>query len=297
MRRDVKSCALILIPALLLLACSGWNILLSLQLANAGEPESDVEKQEAVARKERYTNWMRSFAEETAIRLPAADNETEERAQLVPNPVFRYSDEERFIPDATLWVWTRDSRPVAFQKVEGNNHGGGQAWTICFASLSEGLVDVRWRGGRRYAARTPGVKFKPIPKADAPAENARLRIVQIKTLKDRFTGRLGVDAEGKGGAETRIIAKPIFEYADPKSKLPMGAIFGMSSTGTNPDLLLLIEARPDGTGGLRWEYAHARMTSASLIVRLDDAEIWSEMGVSSRDFDNWTFHFLRRDFP
>ena len=85
-----------------------------------------------------------------------------ERLNWFPIPVFRYSDEERFIPDATLWVWTRDARPIAFQKVEGNNYGGGQAWTICFASLSKDLISVKWSNGRKYLSRTPGVEFKAL---------------------------------------------------------------------------------------------------------------------------------------
>jgi hypothetical protein len=262
----------------------------------ADETKDDADKQEAQARKERYTNWMRAYAEGTQIKLHGEAEDEEQLAELVPKPVFRYSDEERAIPDATLWVWTRDSRPVAFQKVEGNNHGGGQAWTICFASLSEGLLDVRWQGTRQFAARKPGVTFKPIPRAEPPAANPRVRTVQIKALKDRFTGRLNVDSEGKNGAETRTMAKPIFEYADRESNLPLGAIFGMSSTGTNPDLLLLVEARRDGDGKWRWEYAHARMTSASVRVRLDDADVWAEESVSSAAFDNWIFYFLRREF-
>jgi hypothetical protein len=266
--------------------------------ARAADAEDDSEKQAAQARKELFTNWMRNFAESTVIRLAAENNQPELTAKLNPNPVFRYSDEERLIPDATLWVWERDGRPVAFQKVEGNNQGSPK-WTICFASLCEGLLKVQWTTIRReYAARTPGVTFKPIPKADPPPESARARTVQLRALKDRFSGRLGVNDEGQGGAETRTVSKPLFEYADPESKLPMGAIFGMSSTGTNPDLLLLIEARRDGEGPWRWEYATARMTSASVRIRLDDDEIRAEgfAPIQNAVFDNWTFYFLSRDF-
>src|SRR5262245_8718058 len=130
--------------------------------AALADDTDDDEKQEAQARKERYTNWMRTYAEGTNIRLQGKGDEQKQTAELVPNPVFRYSDEQRAIPDATLWVWTRNARPVAFQKVEGNNHGGGQMWTICFASLSEGLLRVRWPGEREYASRKPGVHFDPI---------------------------------------------------------------------------------------------------------------------------------------
>jgi hypothetical protein len=278
------------------LVASSWTLAPVGRHARADDPEGDAEKQEAQARKERYTNWMRTYAEGTKIRLPGTGEDDEQFAEMVPHPVFRYSDEQRAIPDATLWVWIRDARPVAFQKVEGNNHGSGQMWTICFASLSEGLVKVRWPGGREYAARKPGLTFKPLPRAETPAATARARTAQLKALKDCFTGRLNVNGDGTGGAETRTIAKPIFEYLDPETKLPVGAIFGMTSTGTNPDLLLLIEARKDGDGKLRWEYAHARMTSNSVRVRLDNEEIWAEDSVSSAAFENWIFYFLRRDF-
>jgi hypothetical protein len=290
MRRALQASVVVLV----------WCGLIATSSIRADDADENADKQAGQARKERFTNYMRDFAESTAIRLAAVNGEPEQTAKLVPNPVFRYSDEERFIPDATLWVWTRDARPVAFQKVEGNNHGGGQMWTICFASLSEGLLNVRWplaRPPREYTARTPGVTFEPIPKADPPAETARKRTAQLRALKDRFSGRLGVNDQGKGGAETRTMAKPIFEYADPESKLPMGAIFGLSSTGTNPDLLLLIEARRDEAGAWRWEYAHARMTSASLRVRLDDDEVWAEGNATPGALDNWIYYFLSRDFP
>lgn len=264
----------------------------------ADDAEPDAERQAAQARKERYLSWMRTYAEGTRINLATEDADEEQLAELVPKPVFRYADEQRKIPDATLWVWTRKGRPTALQKIEGNNHGGGQMWTICFASLSEGLLKVRWPTRREYASRKPGVSFNPIPDADPPAATARARNSQLKALKERFTGRLNVNDDGTGGAETRTMAKPIFEYPDPETKLPLGAIFGMTSTGTNPDLLLLIEARKGDDGKLRWEYAHARMTSNSVRVRLDDSEVWSETFVpNSAVTDTWTFYFLSRDFP
>jgi hypothetical protein len=269
---------------------------LNVNAVNADDTEDAADQQAAKERKEKFTKWMRSYAEETRIRLKDQPEAQEPAIELVSNPVFRYSDEERLIPDATLWVWTRDARPVALQKVEGNNYGGGAAWTICFASLSEDLIDVRWPSGRRYEAQKPGVTFSPFPRAEPPAGTARLRTAQIKSLKERFTARLNIDGDGNNGAETRTMAKPVFEYADPKSKLPLGAIFGMTSTGTNPDLLLLVEARSDGDGNLRWEYACARMTSAALRISLDDSEIWTETGVRAGAFANWTFYFLPRDF-
>ena len=140
---------------------ASWSI-------RADDADGDAEKQAAQARKERYMNWMRNYAETTTIRLAPDDGEAEQTAKLVPNPVFRYSDELRQYPDATLWVWTHGARPVAFQKIEVNNNGG-QLWMICFASLSEGLLNVQWPGGRVYSARTPGQGLRIKTLSEVPA--------------------------------------------------------------------------------------------------------------------------------
>lgn len=261
---------------------------------SAEETEEDAAKE----RKDRYSKWMRTYAEATKMELNGGtpdDDGDRQVAEMVPNPVLRYSDEEHRIPDATLWVWTREGRPVAFQKVEGNDHGGGQQWTICFTSLSEGPLKVKWPMNQSFTSE--GLAFRPLPGADAPSDNARLRTAQIKSLKEQFSGRFGFDADGKGGSEARILPKPLFEYSDPTTKMPWGAVFGMSSTGTNPSALLIVEARPGEAGKPQWHCALARMTSFSVRVSLNNVEIWSEPGVGRFRSGPWTYFFLPRDFP
>ena len=270
--------------------------------ACAEEPEDDAAKKLALERNKRYSMWMQTYAEATRVELQAGNPENNsdwKLAEIVPNPVLRYSDEEHRIPDATLWVWTNEGRPVAFQKVEGNDHGGGQQWTICFASLSEGLVNVKWPMDRSFASSNPGVTFRPIPSAEIPSDRARLRTAQIKALKDQFSARFGLKADGKGGnpgwGEARILPKPLFEYSDPKTKMPWGAVFGMSSTGTNPSALLLIEARAGEAGKLQWHYGLARMTVVSVQASVNNVEIWSEPA-GDLESGRWTYFFLPRDF-
>lgn len=261
--------------------------------AFADQPESDA----ALERKQRYSKWMHNYAQETKVELkPKAPVEGGEPklAKLVPHPVLRYSDVEHRVPDATLWVWTHEGRPAAFQKVEGNNYG--QQWTICFASLSEGLVDVKWPMDRSYSSHNPGVTYRPIPGAESPADDPRLRTAQIEALRDQFSARFGVKKDGTGGADAQVLREPLFEYEDPATKKPWGAIFGMSSTGTNPSALLIIEARPQADGKLQWHYALARMTTFSVRASLKDEEVWNEPEGNNQESGRWTYFFLRRDF-
>jgi hypothetical protein len=269
--------------------------------AKADDPTTKVEQQEAKARKARYSSWMREYSEETAIELVDADPESDRKVKLVPQPIFRYSSDV-FADDATLWVWTHHDRPIAFQKVEVNNIGGKPKWTICFGSTYEGLFEVRWPGERRFKARAPGVAFRPIPDAAPPGGNAKTRTAQLKGLKDRFTGHVaGWGPKGRIEYDLDCLPKPLFEYADPVAKLPLGAVFSLvNHDGGNltPIFLLLVEARPDRDGKLRWEYAFRRLTIWSARLRLDQTEVANLplVEVDDQIHDDWTFYFLDRDF-
>jgi hypothetical protein len=279
----------IMLQACLVIAC----IALAASVCPAQEPEKSEENQQ----KERIREWMQSYAEGTRVAVLTAAGA--QPAELVAEPVFRYSDVPREIPDATLWVWTRNGRPVAFQKVEVNEWRGTSQWTICFASLADELIETRWTQRGDFKSTEPGVVFKTVPDAPAPADRALQRTLQIKTLKDRFSGSID---QGNGEYEPiRVLPTPIFQYADPDSKLPLGAIFAMTSTGTNPDVLLLMDARPDAEGNLRWHYGIARLTSAGHQVKLGEVVVWDDPSVPTNNpvFETWTFYFLRRtqSFP
>lgn len=119
-------------------------------------------------------------------------------------------------------------------------------------------------------------------------------------MKEQFRAGFGFKADGKGGnvgwGEARILSKPLFEYSDSKTKMPLGAVFGMSSTGTNPAALLLIEARPGEAGKVQWHYGLARMTVISVRASLNNVEIWSEPAGNNLESGRWTYFFLPREF-
>jgi hypothetical protein len=60
-----------------------------------------------------------------------------------------------------------------------------------------------------------------------------------------------------------------------------GAIFAIV-LGTDPELLLLIEARRDGHEH-RWQYAVARMNDNSLAVYYQGRKVWRAEAIKARD--------------
>lgn len=276
----------------------------SAPLAAALADDAEAEKKAAQELKEKYEKWMREFAEGVRIRIRSPDA-AENQAKVVARPIFRYSGDNIHADDATLWVWTFQSRPVAFQKIEVNNIPhilDGRSWTICFGSTCENLFDVTWPGGRKYSTRIPGAVFRPIPSAAAPADDARTRSRQLKSLKDRFTGyTLGPAPKGPADYELKPLPTPIFDYDDPESKLPLGAVFNMVNHERgelNPILLLLIEARQGPDGKLGWHYASRRLGMWSATLKLDGEKVSFSPVVAMSDQiqDDWTFYFMARDF-
>ncbi len=71
-----------------------------------------------------------------------------------------------------------------------------------------------------------------------------------------------------------MVTKPIHEFeVNRPSQVQCGSLFVMCQ-GTDPELILSIEARKQD-GELRWHYAAASFTDYALKLRLDDKEVWS----------------------
>jgi hypothetical protein len=235
---------------------------------------------------------MRTLAQQTDIKFVEGGT----RPQLNPNPVFRYDDQPRRFIDATMWVWSVEGRPVAFQKVEAKYHvvTDKPEWGYCFGSVSPELLSVEWPGGRNFRSTEPGIIFRRIDNAPQVAPNGVAQRRQLRDLARRFSCRIVTDPRNNVTQETRLLTRPLVEYADAKTEAP-GAVFGFAANGVNPDVLILVEAREDA-GELSWHVAPGRMTSSGVLLRYDDNAIWEVPWVNWNEapFPTWTFFYMPR---
>ncbi len=261
------------------------------------QSEADKQTEAQKERAESLYKWTRKYAQDT--RITVLNKGDGEAAELRAEPVMRYSDQPRFIADATLWVWSLRGRPVAIQKVEVNDTTATPLWTVCFAALSEELVEAKWPFGQTFKTTKPGWVFEAIPSADPPAEKAAARTLQMRALSRQFSGSVFSGVQNSN-IPMRLLPKPVYEYSDPETKLPLGAIFGLADNGTNPSVFVVIEARPTKDGKVAWHHAHSRMTADIGKLTLNEATIWEFKPVNvpndpSTNFDNWMFYFMRRN--
>ncbi len=226
------------------------------------EDEAEVSRELAQLRK-RLDDAVREF------QLTVERDQTV--TDLSPIPVLRWDSNQRGTLAGVTTLFIDAGRPEAvcctyiFDK----------KLTHEFTSLSRGKLQARLGDAVVWEPNESGVKFRPIPAADAPAENPAGRLRQMKALSNRFESKLlGWGAANPIREELRLLPRPIYRY----EKLPTGAIIDGAVfafvTGVDPETLLLIEA-VSADGKSHWEYSFARRTSGELEGRLDKQLVWS----------------------
>ena len=186
---------------------------------------------------------------------------------------------------------------MAFEKVEAMIHRdtGEAQWGYCFTSVTEDQVAIRWNETHNYHSKEVGINFQPLEGAPEVFEKESQRKRQARDLAKGFAARVVIDPKNNTTQEMRLLTTPIYEYADEKTKEYAGSVFALSTNGTNPDLLVLLEPREVGRK-TKWNIAPARMTSGGVTLSFRDKKVWDCPFVSPREgpFATWTFFQIPR---
>jgi hypothetical protein len=124
-----------------------------------------------------------------------------------------------------------------------------------------------------FDATGPGLKWKPIADAHAPADKPPGRDRQARRLAERFSADL-ID-RNKERFPLRLLTTPLHRHDTIDSLDSRGGALFAFCQQTDPELLLLIEARKS-RAGYRWEYAVAGFSDMDLYLRLDGKEVWRD---------------------
>lgn len=233
------------------------------QTACAQAPAPAAAKEDAQAERRSQMERMAK-----AYRAVTIEGDKRSPLELASKPLHRWNDPTREFSDATLWAWRASGRPVAVMTIELYP----DRWSLEFVSLATRAVEAE-EGQIRWAPTKAGVEFREIPGAPAPGASEAERLRQMRDLAKRFSAREFWDVSGRDYA-LRLLPQPIDRYADKDSGVADGAMF-IYANGTNPEVILLIEARRQGDGPSRWCYAAATLSTAATALKLDQKDVWT----------------------
>ncbi|MDB5350345.1 MAG: hypothetical protein JWN86_1592 [Planctomycetota bacterium] len=192
--------------------------------------------------------------------------------KLRPDPLMRWSQPVRGGEDGVICLWVEAGRPVTVMSFFTLKAGDGKRWIVHeHQSLSPRPLEASWQGREMWHTATPGVVFAPVPDAPAPADSAPARSRQMQQILSDFSANT-IDNK-KVSWPLRALPKPLYRYENTGSEVLDGGLFTLAQ-GTDPEALILLEARIDGKQ-TRWYYGAARLTDLNLRVRFKDREILS----------------------
>jgi hypothetical protein len=246
-----------------------YTMLLAIAVGATGQAE-----QAADARQREVGIWRRAFNRQAKeYRIAATDNPAKV-FDLVEKPVFLWSQPVRFSQIGSVYIWVQeDGRPGAIGTIFcWKTQQANWAMTHEFHSLATEPVKTVWRGQAIWAPTEPGLQWSLLPDADPPGDSRRRQSLQIRRLSREFQAH--TEGANRGRWELRLLPKPLHDYAVEEGEATkVGAVLAMCQ-GTDPELLLVIEARPTDRG-VRWHYACGAFTDLGLVVQFRGAKVWS----------------------
>lgn len=166
--------------------------------------------------------------------------------ELISEPALRWNNPTSVAYDGAVFVWVADGRPEVVACFYRNVWGERPMEHHEFQSLADAPHTATSPRGVAWAPRAPGIEFKPVPDAPAPAADAAGRLRQVRALARQFHAGYP-SADTPKHSSLRLLVQPLFQYTGRKPGQPEGAVFAFVKA-TGPDALIAIETRPTSAG-------------------------------------------------
>jgi hypothetical protein len=227
--------------------------------------------------KDRRDRLLNLYRGEAASYVIHRDHDRKEKVELQRDPVYTWTNPIRGgEQDGAVFVWTCRGRAEVVATFFSYPSTGPRNLNHELHSLSTSVLDVARPGGANtWTPKAPGVKPVPIPEAPAPATSPAQRMLQMRELTRAFSAS-SLDLEAKRW-ELRLLPQPLYRFESTDPDVLDGAVFSfVTSAGTDPEVLLIVEARkPSGSAAPIWHYAIARFSDLALSVRLKGNEVFT----------------------
>jgi hypothetical protein len=213
------------------------------------------------------------------------DERRTQKLELRREPIYRWTNPTRVGGQiGEVYVWTYRGRPEVVGSIFSHPTDDRLRRVICHElhSLSLAVLVVDREASEQWVPQAPGFELKPVEGALAPAGTAPARLTQLRSLAREFSGRSLSDQNQAW--ELRLLTQPLHRYESTDPEVIEGALFALvSSAGTDPEIMLMLEARK-GQSGHQWVYGAARFSDMNLWLKHKGQEAWSAIRCNENTF-------------
>ena len=214
------------------------------------------------------------------LQFTLAD-ESSTKLEVMPKPVMTWTSLGGWSGDVFVWTGKGRIQIVGCIGSHKLDDGSFQIFQEFHALLDEPLQEARLDDSQAW---TPlgTVRLETMKDVPKPSESKSLRLVQMRRLARSFSFGMRVDEENFE-KELRLLPQPVARESGGSGPVKDSALFTfVSSSGTDPEVFLLLEAR-EVDQSLVWTYSVARFTTREIwqsrggidaVVRIDATEDW-----------------------
>jgi hypothetical protein len=208
-------------------------------------------------------------------RMVLGDGKTT-TARLNTKPIYIWTNPTRSqVQHGSVFTWMHNGRPVVVGSIFSHPEQGRRMVCHEFHSLAEGaLRPERGQGEEGWTPQAP-VPMLPLPDAPPPDSSPARRLLQMRSLAREFTSH-SIDYREERW-ELRLLSQPLYRYEKPEGDVIDGALFALvTSAGTDPEVILVLEARQSG-GAPAWRWRAIRFSDSNLYVQRRGKEVWTSI--------------------
>ncbi|QDV44991.1 hypothetical protein Enr13x_48640 [Stieleria neptunia] len=223
--------------------------------------------------------YLRQLADAIKIRPAGGAADVTEFAETTP--VLRFGDATRETSDGVIWKIGRN-RPLAVVAMEIVHKADHKDVNYEFLCLTEQKFEMVARPGWSWKPSASALTMKPLNGVPAPSLSKQTRLRQLKQLARRFEAS---EVYVGQNYRLRLMPQPIDQYVvDGRAGLD-GAVFAFAH-GTNPEVLLLLEATDNG-----WQFGFARLCGAAPQATFDGRIVWTKPAMDEI-VSSWTSPYM-----
>lgn len=239
---------------------------LTIAMLLMGQVETQAASEEKIVFAELPADERLERLKQEAAEYEIYGGSGDKKLELV-EPVLRFNDNITGVVDAVQLLWLNDGRPEATASFWRRKDG---LIAHEFQSLSESRLLAKRDGKTMWQPRTPGVQPKPIDGASMPTKTAPGRMNQMRAAARQFTAAV---VNQSGNRPLRLLPQPVSRHGKTNTAV-LDAAWFVFAKGTNPEVMVLIEARRGEDESYAWHYSPVRMTSAACELKRNDVVVW-----------------------
>jgi len=240
--------------------------------------------------------WMAVYQQHAEALDMSVVGDPERRLDLHAGSLLKYTNPVRGVQQhGAIYVWTLQGRPAvlasiwsAIDLMQPQVRKLNYEWH----SLSAEDVTAKRNSELLWTSGEPGVEWHAFPEFGTVAASRPLRLVQMRRIARMLTAHIDTEE-----SELRLLEQPIYRYPDDVPGVVDGGVFSYVM-GTDPELLLMVEAAETDDGGREWRVACARFSNWPMQVSLKEREFWScEHATPRRDRGRYYLWFAVERLP